>query len=293
MKLTLMQVLHLTPGLRGFARQIHPYWFFRTTLASVTLANRVWPHTRKLCRPFSAVLGERFDRRELRKRENRYLLFLRLFKDLVPAWTNWEWRHHDWVSVEGEDNLKQALQQGRGAVLISGHNYGFGRLVAPALSLRGYRVKRGGGGKKGNERIARWRHKDDLGWQYLNYKGDYWHRLEVLKSIRDALKRNEVVHISPRAYRQGAVETEIELLNRKFFLDPTWFRMIKICRVPVLPCFAIGDINGRIKIIIHRPLGASGKSMAKEFGDILIHYLTEYPEFGRMWKAISLQREHW
>lgn len=288
-----MQLWHMTPVLRQAARQIHPYWFFRATLASVTVASWIWPHTRKLSRPFSAVWAERFDQRELRKKTVRYLLYLRLFKDLVPAWTNWEYRHRDWVSVEGEDNLQRALQGGRGVILISGHNYGFGKLVPPALALRGYKVNRGGGGKKGNERVERWRRPNGLNWQYLNYKGDYWHRVEILKAMRRALMRNEIVHISPRGYREGKPEMEIEFLNRKFFLDPVWFRMLQVWQAPVLPCFAIGDINGNLKIIIHPPLASSGNNMAKEFGGILARYLTENPEFGRMWKAISLERERW
>jgi len=221
-----------------------------------------------------------------------YLLYLRLFKDLVPAWTNWEYRHRDWVSVEGEDHLTEALQRGRGVILMSGHNYGFGKLVAPALALRGYKVNRASNGKKGQ--VAwRWHRREGLNWRYLNYKGDYWHHVHILKSMREALARNEIVHISVRGYRTGAPEMEVEFLNRKFFLDPVWFRMTEIFQAPVLPCFAIGNINGNVKIILHRSLSATGKNMAKEFGGVLAHYLTEHPEFGRVWKAISVDRERW
>ena len=151
----------MTPVLRQVARQIHPYWFFRATLVSVTLASWFWPHTRKSSRPFSTALAQRFDQRELRKRITHYLLYLRLFKDLVPAWTNWEYRHRDWVSVEGEDYLEGALERDRGVVLISGHNYGFGKLVAPALAVRGYKVNRVTNGKKGMAE-ARWRRRQAL-----------------------------------------------------------------------------------------------------------------------------------
>jgi lauroyl/myristoyl acyltransferase len=257
----------------------------------VTVARWFWPHTRRLARPFSGVLATRFHRRELRKRTTYYLLYLRLFKEIVPAWTNWENRHADWVSVEGEDNLKEALKRGRGVILMSGHNYGFGKLVAPALALRGYKVVRATNGKKGKAE-TRWR-RGDLNWRYLNYKGDYWHHISVLKAMRRALTRNEIVHISVCGCRTGKPETEIEFLNRKFYLDPVWFRMVEVFQAPVLPCFAVGDINGTVKIVLHRPLAACGKNMAKEFGGILSHYLTEFPEFGRMWKAISVERERW
>lgn len=292
MKLTLTQLVHTIPAIRAMARQIHPYWFCRATLASVTVASWLSPHTQKLARPFATVMAQRFEPKELRKRTTYYLLYLRLFKDLVPAWTNWEHRHSDWVSVEGEDDLKEALKRGRGVILMSGHNYGFGKLVAPALALRGYRVVRASNGKKGKA-ATRWKRRGDLPWRYVNYKGDYWHHLNVLKAMRNALLKNEIVHISVRGHRTGNPEMKIEFLNRTFFLDPVWFRMVEIFQAPVLPCFAIGDINGNVKIILHRPLAACGKNMANEFGDILSHYLTEYPEFGRVWKAISVERERW
>jgi len=236
------------------------------------------------------VLRGRFDNQELRQRARYYLLYLRLFKELELTWGNWEGRHGDWIKIEGESHLEKALQQGNGAILISSHNYGFSKLVAPALALRGYRVHRGGGGKKDGRRVVRWGKDYRISWQYLDYKGDYWHRLQLIKAIRDALAGNGVVHISPRAYQQGDEDMAIELFGRKYFLDATWFRLFEMCRAPVLPCFAVGNTEGQVRIVIHPVLPLRATEMAREFAEIQHTYLTKLPEFGRLWKDIYLSR---
>jgi lauroyl/myristoyl acyltransferase len=291
MKLTLMRLAHQTPGLRQLAKRIHPKWFFRLTLWGVTLSSLCWPHTKKLARPFREILRGTFDDYELRKRARRYLLYLRLFKDLESAWSNWEKRHEEWVTIDGENYLRNALVEGNGAILISSHNYGFSKLVAPVLALRGYKVHRGGGGKKDGRRVARWGKNYPMSWNYLDYKGDYWHRLQLLKSTRGVLADNGVVHVSPRAYRQGPEEMAVEIFERKYFLDATWFRLFRMCEAPVLPCFAVGNTAGQIKIVLHPALPSATTDMVKKFAEIQDSYLKEFPEFGRLWKDIYLERE--
>jgi len=275
------------------AGQIHPVWFFRLALCSVTMASWFWPHTKKLARPFREVLRGRFSDRELRVLAHRYLLYLRLFKELEIAWSNWKQRHQDWITIDGECYLQKALEQGKGAILISSHNYGFSKLVAPVLALRGYSVHRGGGGKKGNRRVSRWADNNLMNWRYIDYKGDYWHRVRLLKTMQSALADNGVVHVSPRAYLHGEEDMAMEFFGRKYFQDSIWFRIFQMCRSPVLPCFAVASMNGRIRIVIHPSLSVTATTMAKEFAEIQSVYLTRYPEFGRLWKAVYLNRNKW
>lgn len=290
MKLTVMRLAHKTPGLRSVTRRIHPVWFFKLTLCSVTLSSWYWPHTKKLAQPFRKVLRGCFDEERLRALSHRYLLYLRLFKELEFAWSNWEYRHREWITIDGEEHLQNALQEGKGVILISAHNYGFSKLVAPALALHGYRVHRGGGGKKAGRRTARWGKNYRMSWRYLDYKGDYWHRLQLLKAMQAALAGNDVVHVSPRAYGQGEEEMAIDIFGRKYFLDLNWFRIFQMCEAPVLPCFAIANTNGEVRIVIHPVLSLTAKSMAKEFADIQGKYLLEHPEFARLWKDVHLRR---
>lgn len=292
MKLTLMSLLYTKPALRHVARQVTPSLFFRTTLCSVTLASYFSPHAKKLLRPFRAVVGESFDADELRVRSRHHLLFLRLFKELEFAWSSWESRQ-DWLQVEGEDYLKDALSQHKGVILLSSHNFGFSKLVAPALARRGYHVLRAGGGKKNGRRIKRWGKDYKIAWNYLDHRGDYWHRVRSLKIIKSALAENQVVHISPRAYDKGEEDMALSFFNRKFYLDSRWFRVFYMNDAPVLPCFAIGNSHGQIKIAIHPPLPKSDKAMARRFAEIQADYLTKYPELGRLWKSVYLNRSQW
>jgi hypothetical protein len=291
MKLTLMRVCHRTPGLRTLSRRIHPIWFFRAMYCSAAAAHLLWPHARKLTEPFRAVVGKTLEPGERRNGALRYLLFLRLFKDLESAWSNWEPRHEDWVTLTGESHLSKALQEGRGAILVSCHNFGFSKLVPPALVLRGYRVHRGGGGKKDGRRVSRWGKEYKIGWEYLDYRVDYWQRLQVLKTIQAALGSNGVIHVSPRAYLKGDAESAVKFFGYQYHLDLRWFRLFQICRAPVLPCFATATTDGRITIAIHPPLPTGAREMAKEFASIESEYLQKFPEVGRLWKDVYLQRE--
>jgi lauroyl/myristoyl acyltransferase len=292
MKLTLMRLMHTTPGLRAVSRRIHPIWFFKFTYYSVSLADLFWPHARKLAHPFRQVVGEYLDEELLHTRARRHLLFLRLFKELELTWSNWQERD-DWISIEGEDHLANALKGGKGAILASCHNFGFSKLVAPALSRRGYRVQRGGGGKKDNRRVSRWGNDFQIAWEYLDYRGDYWHKLQTLKAFQAALAANRVLHVSPRAYLEGKDETAVKFFGRTYFLDPRWFRILQICRAPVLPCFAVADTEGRIRITIHPALPTDIRQMAAQFARLQSDYLTKFPELGRFWKAVYLNRSQW
>lgn len=292
MKLTVMSLLYTTPAFRPIARQITPFLFFRMTLCSVTIASYFWPHAKKLVQPFRRVVGENFAPKELRVRSRRYLLFLRLFKELELAWSSWA-KRTNWPLVEGETYLKNALANRKGVVLLSCHNFGFSKLVAPSLSRRGYQVLRGGSGKKDGRRVKRWGRDCEIAWKYLDHRGDYWHRLRALKIIKSALEQNQIVHISPRGYDHGEEEMAVVFFKRKYYLDSRWFRLFQLCGAPVLPCFAIGNSDGEIKIVIHAPLLGDAKAMAKKFAEIQGDYLIMYPELGRLWKSVYLNRSQW
>jgi lipid A biosynthesis acyltransferase len=293
MNQTLIRVLQRTPGFRSAAMRVHPLWFFRLTWWSVLVSSCFWPGTIRRSRYFCDVLRENFANKDLRARSRRYLFHVCLYKDFAIAWSNWHHRYEDWITIEGEAHLQTALQLGTGVFLISPHNYGFSKLVAPVLALRGYKIYRGGnGGRRGLSKRSRWGKEYRMSWNYLNYKGDYWQRAQMLKAMQTALRANSVVHVSVRSYQQGDEDTAIEFFGRKYFLDPIWFRVFQLCQAPVLPCFAVGNDNAPINIVIHPPLRL-GKTTVKEFAGIQSNYMTKYPEYGRMWKNVHLGRARW
>jgi lauroyl/myristoyl acyltransferase len=286
MKFTLMRLAHRTPGLRALTRRIHPGWFFKLLFWGVRASSRFWPHAKRAARPLRTVLAGSIDGKNLDLLAQRYLLYFRLFKDLEVAWPNWEHRHREWVVVHGENHLKSALERGKGAVLVSPHNYGFSKLVAPVLARRGYQVYRGGRGKSRGRRLSRWGKNYRIAWRYLDYRDDYWHHLKALKAMQMALGENGVLHVSPRAYRKGDEAAGLDIFGEQYFLDFKWFRLFEILKAPVLPCFAIAGSNGIVGIAIHPPLSPRARAMAGEFAEVQRKYLVEYPEFARFWSGV-------
>ena len=293
MNQSLLRLLQRIPGFRSVVTRLPAIWYFQATLYCVTLSRWIWPETIRRARRFREVLRGSFDERDLRIRAGQYLYHMRIAKDLEITWNNWRHQHQNWIAIEGEAHLRCALEQGKGVFLISPHNFGFSKLIAPALATRGYSVHRGGnGGNRGSKKRLRWGEGFQFSWGYLDYKGDYWHRAQLLKVMLRVLAANEIVHVSPRAYQHGDEEMALELFGRKYFLDGNWFRLFQLCESPVLPCFAVGKDDVPINIVIHPPL-PPGKAKVKEFAEIQTRYITKFPEYGRMWKNIRLERGRW
>jgi lauroyl/myristoyl acyltransferase len=243
-------------------------------------------------RYFRELLAGNLDDRELRTRVQRYLFHLSLSKELETAWRQWGHRQQDWIAIEGEPYLRAALQQGKGAFLVSPHNFGFSKLVAPVLAARGYRVHRGGnGGERGAKKRTRWGDAQRA-WGYLDYKGDYWQRAKTMKAMQAALAANDVVHVSPRAFREGQEEMAGEIFGHKFFLEATWFRLFDLCDAPVLPCFVVRGACMAMDIVIHAPL-PEGPSRPKAFAALQSAYIEKFPEHGRMWKNLGVGKDRW
>jgi hypothetical protein len=293
LKLSLIRLCHSVPGLKQISKNIHPKWFFRYLFISVIVGSYVNPHSRSLLRPFREVLKNQYDRRSLRRRAHRYLFHRRLTRGLIPAWNGWSQRRHDWVFLEGESYLEAAIDDGKGLYVLSPHKFGLSTLIPPVLAEKGYIINRGGNGINPAGRVERWGGKHPLKWRYINYHGDYWHRLKVLTEIRATLKRNEIVHLSLRAAPDGPPDMEISFWYKRFFLEPVWFQVISRCSAPVLPCFAMGDVNGTVTIRIYPPLPSNITEMAKQFGRLWVEYLRAYPECARIWREIHCQLPKW
>ena len=246
----------------------------------------------KRSRFFREVLAGSLDDRELRAKTRSFLFHMSLSKEVETAWSQWGHRQKDWITVEGESHLAAALQQGKGAFLVSPHNFGFSKFVAPVLAARGYRVHRGGnGGERGAKKRTRWGDAERA-WGYLDYKGDYWQRAKTMKAMQAALAANDIVHVSPRAFREGQEEMAGEIFGRRFFLEATWFRLFDLCDAPVLPCFVVRGDCTPINIVIHPPL-PDGPSRPRGFAAMQSAYIEKFPEHGRMWKNLRVEKDRW
>jgi lauroyl/myristoyl acyltransferase len=239
------------------------------------------------------VLAEALGRAELRGKINKNILYRKWLKTLVYAWPNWANRCADWVGVEGEEHLQAALASGKGAILLSGHAYGFSKLVAPVLTRMNYSVHRGGSGARG-DRVRRWgREPVHVSWKYINYGDDYWRHLRALKQMHHALENNHVLHVSIRGFPRGEARLAIDFCYKGFFLDPLLLRTIEILGSPVLPLFAVCDSTGYLRLKIYPSLAPRADAVMQVFAPLYARYLRELPEFSRIWRRVVQQMEGW
>jgi len=295
-KLSLLRfsyLCHRLPGLRWIGKNISPLWFFYWTRLAANLGFHLYPADRRRVRYLCQALEGHYRKAEVRQISRKNIAYRKWMIHLVNAWPNWVNRLADWVVLEGEDHLRAALAGGKGALLLSGHAFGFAAFVAPVLTQRGYQVYRTGRGRRVDQ-TTRWGNAEHYErWAYINYGEDCWNRAQALNEMRQALKANQIVHTSIRGFPHGDSRLQIDFCYKKFFLDHRLIRIIEIIQATVLPCFAICDIRGRLIVKIYPPVGPTGGEVMRVFGSLYARYLRETPEFTRIWRRVVQQQEGW
>jgi hypothetical protein len=223
----------------------------------------------------------------------KHLIYRKWSKTVLWAWPGWAARHNELVLLEGEEHLKTALGEGRGAFLLSGHFYGFERLVAPTLAQRGYCMNRTGFGWRGDDISERWGKGTYARWEHINYGDDRHQRMRALAKVERALGRNEVVHISMRGFSQGEPQFEIPFFYGKFFLDGLLIEVLEYLEAPILPCFALSDDRGRFVVRLYPALPPRRAEIMSGFGQLYAGYLRDQPEFSQIWKNVAQKRKEW
>jgi lauroyl/myristoyl acyltransferase len=268
------------------------HWFFRC--AELYAAFSIFlPHQRKMIRFLSRAAREKEQSMRVREIGRRHLVYRKWLKYLVYGWPNWMDRVDEWSRLEGDEHLQTALKEGRGALLLSGHRFGFDRLVAPVLALRGHAITRTGKGPNAARRVSKWGKGDHIPWRYVNYGNDYWTHLKALRQMGQTLARNEVLHLSIRTQRSGPAGGEIRVFGQQFWLDPAMLEVIEILQAPVLPCFCMPADKGKLLIRIHPQIHPSRPAILSSFVPLYTDYLHTFPELSRIWKRMGLGWEAW
>ncbi len=293
MKLSLAKLSYRTPGIRWAGKALPPAWFFRWASLTSSLAARSGLARQSRLQYFRTALASCYDTARLEELGKRHLIYRKWSNTVLWAWPAWAERHDEIVAVEGEEHLRAALAEGRGALLLSGHFYGFERVVAPALAQRGYRMNRTGFGWRGDDIAERWGKGSYARWKHIHYGDDRRQRLQALANIERALGRNEVVHVSVRGFSQGEPEFEIPFFYGKFFLDGALIEVLEYLEAPVLPCFAVADERGRFVIRLYPPLAPRKAQIMSGFGRLYANYLRDHPEFAQIWKNVAQKRKEW
>jgi lauroyl/myristoyl acyltransferase len=289
---SLMYLCHRAPVLQHLGTVLPYRWFFNWTRFSTLAGFYFYPHRKRSVEPLLKAVGAS-SRRDIRELAKRYLVYRRWFNDLIYAWPNWAERCEEWTFIDGENHLAGALAAGQGAILLTGHQFGYERYVAATLAQKGYKVSRTGTGTDPEKRVARWGRGSFKTWHYLNYHGDYWHHIHVMRELRRLLKQNGVVLMAIRGFPAGSPDLEIDFFCGRFFLDPAIIRLIESAKAPVVPCFAICDDHGTVKIKLSPPLAPECGAIMKGFGQVYAGYLRGYPEFARIWKRVVDQESEW
>ena len=284
---------HRLPGVRWIGKRSSPLLHYKWARLAGAVSYRAYPADRRRVRYMRAGLSDRFPDEAITSLTRKNNVYRKWLKMMTHGWPNWAERCSEWTRIEGEDNLRTALAQQRGAVLLSGHSFGFTSLVAPVLSRVGYRLHRTGRGHWGAP-ADRWGRDWSLeNWEYNSFGQDFWQHVRALNKMRQAVGKGEIVHLLVTGFPEGDTALEIDFYHKRFFLDGSALRIIESLQAPVLPCFATCDSSGRLLIHIHRPIQPARAEIMRDFGSLYSHYLKAQPEFAFFWRKLVQQKPGW
>ena len=289
----LSYALHRLPGVRWVGKRSSPLLHYKWANLAGTVSYRAYPADRRRVRYMREGLAGSYPPDAITRLTRRNNVYRKWLKIMTHGWPNWAERCSEWTRVEGAEHLAAALARQRGAVLLSGHSYGFTSLVAPVLSRNGYRLHRTGRGHWGDP-ADRWGRDWSLeNWEYNSFGQDFWQHVRALNKMRQAVARNEIVHVLVTGFPEGGAELEIEFHHKRFFLDSTAFRILESLQAPVLPCFATCDDSGCLRIEIHPASGPARAEIMENFGALYSRYLKTQPEFAFFWRKVVQQKPGW
>jgi len=284
---------HRMPGVRWLGRQIPPLTYYKWAARAARISYYTYPSDWRRARYMRQVLAPTFAPDRVKTIAQKNVVFRQWQKILTHGWPSWADQWNDWAYIDGEQHLRRALAQGNGAVLLSGHSYGFTSLVAPLLSQKGYRLHRTGRGHWGDP-AERWGRDWSLEqWEYNSFGQDFWQHVRALNKMHQAVKKNEIIHILVTGFPHGNPQLEIDFYHKKFFLDAAALRILETLNAPVLPCVPICDDSGRLMITIYAPLSPTRAEIMKGFGLMYSRHLKEQPEFANFWRKVAQQRDGW
>jgi len=289
-KISPLRICYTTPGLRPLLRPVSAPALYRFCRMSAMLSLRLNPHTKRFLRPLRSILARHVSAERLAEICRDYLVQRKYLNHIEAIWRHLAPGQRPAALFDGAEYLHEALSRGGGAVLISGHNYGFSRMVGPILAEDGYQVCRAG--SLGKEVVLR-RWGPNAPWEYIYLPKEPWERVRALRQLIGALKKNRVVHLLIVNRPAGDPALRVEFYGQNFFLDPGAFELIGGLGAPVLPCFALCDERGAFKIRIDPPLGNSPEELSCGFLAVFSRYLREAPEYVRFWKPLLNRKPFW
>jgi hypothetical protein len=283
---------HRIGGLNRVGRRIAPLTYFKYASRANSLGYHFHPGGWRRSAHLRKALIKSHDRSRIGTLAKSHVRHRQWLKTLAHGWPNWADRWREWSRLDGAEHLKDALSQGRGAILLSGHSYGFNSVVAPLLGRMGYHPLRTG---RGN-----WNARDRWGrdlsvdhWEYNAFGENFWDHTRALNKMRRARRENKLIHLLITGSPNGNPDLEIDFYYERFFLDERAIRIIEALDMPVLPCFSTCDAAGRVIIEVYPAVAASRSAIMQSFGALYSCRLKEQPEFAFFWRKLVQQKPGW
>ena len=290
MKISPVTLCFKTPWLRPAANYLPSASLYRFCRINTALSMRYSSHRKRFLRPIRHVLSDHMSPERLSEVCHEYLVHRKYLNYIEAIWQFMRPDQRPAAIFDGANYLHEALSKGGGAVLVSGHNYGFSRMVGPVLAEGGHHLARAG---SLSLEVVQRRWGPQVQWEYIYLPKDPWGRLRALKQLIAALKNNRIVHLLVLNRPLGNSAAEVEFYGRNFSLDASTFDLISGLPAPVLPCFALWNSHGAFAIKIHPPLENSAAQQAANFAKLFSWYLKEFPQYVRFWKPLLSQKVFW
>ena len=150
--------------------------------------------------------------------------------------------------IRGEDNIENALKEQRGAVIISAHlgNWEMGPLFVPfCFNTPFVGVARKLRFKPINRLILRIR---------TRFGGTVIDKEEALSEMMRTLRRGQMIGIMVDQGTKRSESVDVTFLGHKVRSTPAAALLAIRCKSPVIPVFCIRDADGRLAIIVEKPL---------------------------------------
>lgn len=268
-------LLHHALGLRGTAK-------LGKGLGSLLYVLR--PRKRHVAiEEISRYLGKNFDEPEIRAIARRsfqcyYARHLEslFFGDLTKERTSRV------ASIEGRENLDEALESGNGVILLLAH-FGSFLLPLPLLGHMGYQINQVTGRPVHysffGERVWHWRKQqaDRLPVSFIQVGG-------FLRPLYKALKRNEIVTIAFDG-RDSTKFVDVPFLDGTARFSPSPMSLALKTGARIVPTFVIRHPDETHTVVLEKPIEVSGdgtrdsviKRHVESFAKLFAGFVKRYP----------------
>jgi len=251
-------------------------WIPRRLLAAITaVASRLtfallWRYRTRMEENLGMAMGE-----ELPSPTERRALALKAWRNFAQGVLETTCAVHDTteeilsaVAIQGEENLRRALQKARGVIALSAHLGNF-PMIGIRLAAAGYPfnvvVKH-----PRDRRFARLtdHYRTVVGITTIAAKP----RREAVRQILKALRRNEVVLMIADEFKSGGVQ--VEFLGRRAPAPRGPATLALRTGAPVLPMFVTRDPKDRLTLLVGPELDLAKRDDLQEAVDVNVALFT-------------------